>query len=486
MHGVGITALVDSGATATMISDTVYNKLPLHKRPLLNPVESRMVAANGEDVSTLGFADFTFSFNGKQFSLPVIVANINAEAVLGLDFMQKFSCSLNAKDCTLTMDDIMINCFMKGKMGCYRITAAETVSIPSNNEILIPGSISEKGIHLEQMGIIEPHEQLIERKSVLGGRVLVKAAEHVPVRLMNATNKPVVIKKGTILGTFEPVDEIRSSPKEQGVRKVAKELPEQLQILLDRSSKHLDKTQKNKLEDTLKNYQDVFAIDEENMGFTDTVKHQIDTNGAKPIKQRMRRLPHHMAEEADRQVDDMLKRGVIEESNSPWAAGVVLVKKKDGSYRFCVDYRALNNVTVKDAYPLPKIDETLDSLTGAKWFSTLDLYSGYWQVGVEGNDKAKTAFITRKGLFQFRVLPFGLCNAPATFEQLMEAVLAGLQWDICLIYLDDIIVFGTSFDEAVENLQQVLRRLRNAGLKLKPKKMRIICKIRFFSWSHKF
>ena len=110
-----------------------------------------------------------------------------------LDLMQKFSCSLNAKECTLNTDDLIINCFMRGKMGCYRIIAAETVSIPSNNEILIPGSISDNGIHLVKTGFIEPHEQLIERKSVLGGRVLVKAAEHVPVRLMNAANKYVVI-----------------------------------------------------------------------------------------------------------------------------------------------------------------------------------------------------------------------------------------------------------------------------------------------------
>ena len=211
----------------------------------------------------------------------------------------------------------------------------------------------------------------------------------------------------------------------------------------------------------------MFALNDEDMGFTEKVKHQIHTEGAKPIKQRIRRLPHHMAEEADKQVDDMLKRGVIEESNSPWEAGVVLVKKKDGSFRFCVDYRALNDVTVKDAYPLPKISETLDSLSGAKWFSTLDLYSGYWQGGVENEDKPKTAFITRKGLFRFQVLPFGLCNAPATFEQLMEVVLAGLQWDICLIYLDDIITFGKSFDEAVENLEKSFRQVTDCWSQIK-------------------
>ena len=242
------------------------------------------------------------------------------------------------------------------------------------------------------------------------------------------------------------MDEVKEDHKQNNSVRNAKDLPEQLQMLLEKSSKHLERTQKCKLKETLVDYQDVFALNDEDMGFTDAVEHNIDIDGSKPIKQRMRMLPQNMAEEADKQVDDMLKRGVIEKSNSPWASGVVLVKKKDGSFRFCVDYRALNNVTVKDAYPLPKIDETLDSLTGAKWFSTLDLYSGYWQVGMDENDKPKTAFITRKGLFQFRVLPFGLCNAPATFERLMETILAGLQWDICLLYLDDIITFGKSFE----------------------------------------
>ena len=186
------------------------------------------------------------------------------------------------------------------------------------------------------------------------------------------------------------------------------------------------------------------------------VKHEINTGSAKPIKQRLRRLPHYAVNEVDRQVDDMLKRGIIEHSNSPWAAGVVLVRKKDNTLWFCVDYRDLNAVTLKNAYPLPKIDETLDTLSGASWFSTLDLRCGYWQVGLEEKDKAKTAFITRKGFYNFRVLPFGLCNAPATFERLMETVLAGLQWDICLIYIDDIIVYGKHSNNHLEILKQCL------------------------------
>lgn len=138
--------------------------------------------------------------------------------------------------------------------------------------------------------------------------------------------------------------------------------------------------------------------------------------------------------------------------------------------RFCVDYRSLNSKTVKDAYPLPRIDDSLDRLQGATWFCTLDLQSGYWQVEMEESDKPKTAFVTRNCLFQFIVMPFGLCNSSATFERLMETVLAGLNYKMCLVYIDDIIVFGRTFEETLDNLEQVFGKLENAGLKLKVKK----------------
>jgi hypothetical protein len=166
----------------------------------------------------------------------------------------------------------------------------------------------------------------------------------------------------------------------------------------------------------------------------------------------------------------MLEGGVVEPSASPWASPIVLVQKKDGSTRFCVDYRKLNEVTRKDAYPLPRIDATLDTLHGSWWFSTLDLLSGYWQVEVAESDRPKTAFCTTEGLFQFRVMPFGLCNAPATFQRLMDLVLAGLQWGECLVYLDDVIVLGRTFQEHLCNLRSVLQRLLDSGLRLRPSK----------------
>lgn len=145
--------------------------------------------------------------------------------------------------------------------------------------------------------------------------------------------------------------------------------------------------------------------------------------------------PAHHTKEIVKHLDDMLERGVIKPSKSPWSAPVVLVKKKkDGSYRFCIDYLKLNSNTIKDAYPLPRTVKSLDQLSGSSWFSTLDLCSRYWQVEMDQEDIQKTASTTRRGLFQFNVMPFGLCCAPATFERLIESVLTGLYWDICLVY----------------------------------------------------
>ena len=169
-------------------------------------------------------------------------------------------------------------------------------------------------------------------------------------------------------------------------------------------------------------------------------------------------------------VKEMLTGGQIEPSDSPWASPVVLVTKKDGSTRFCVDYRRLNSMTVKNAYPLPRIDDSLRLLGNQQWFSKMDLASGYWQVAMSPEAKRKAAFVTNEGLFQFRVMPFGLCNAPAMFERLMDRVLCGMRWSRCLVYLDDVISFGKTVPEAILRLEEVLARLSEFGLQLKAKK----------------
>jgi len=166
----------------------------------------------------------------------------------------------------------------------------------------------------------------------------------------------------------------------------------------------------------------------------------------------------------------MLETGVIEPSNSSWASPVCLVKKKDGTFRFCIDYRRVNAVSKKDAYPIPDIQDALDNLRGSRCFATIDLLSGYWQLGMTDRAKERSAFCTRRGLFQFTRMPFGLSGAPGSFCRLMSNVLRDLLWVVCLCYLDDIVVFACSPEELLERLRIVLDRLRDVGLKAKPSK----------------
>ena len=228
-----------------------------------------------------------------------------------------------------------------------------------------------------------------------------------------------------------------------------RQVQDHLKDLYQKTVEGMNKGQQRQVSKLLNKYSNVFSETDDDIGRTGVLKHRIPTGEAQPIRQPLRRVPYHMQKEMDEQIDNMLKKDVITPSKSPWASGIVLVKKKDGSKRFCVDYRRLNEVTIEDAYPLPRIDESLDQLAGSKWFSCLDMNSGYWQVELDPQDREKSAFISRKGLYEFKVLPFGLCNAPATFERLIEIVLAGLHWETCLVYLDDIIVCGKTFEDMV-------------------------------------
>ena len=217
--------------------------------------------------------------------------------------------------------------------------------------------------------------------------------------------------------------------------------------IVERCGEDLSEEQKKTFYLLLIAYNDVFAMSKQDVGRTKVLKHSISVGNAPLIRQAPRRMPVYRREEVQKLLQGMLQDDIIQPSNSPWASPIVLVQKKDGSIRMCVDYRKLNVVTRKDAYPLPRIDDTLDTLSGSKWFSRLDLISGYWQVEVNKEDREKTAFCTHERLFEFKVMPFGLCNAPATFQRLMNLVLAGLQWSSCLVYLDDIIILGRDFEE---------------------------------------
>lgn len=237
-----------------------------------------------------------------------------------------------------------------------------------------------------------------------------------------------------------------------------------------RIQKHLppgSTKRRNQLEDLLTQFHAIFPENAELGGPANVASHSIDTGDSKPIKTPSRRFnPVHEKIIFDF-VEDYMKRGLVRRVNSPWAAPVVLVSKKDGTTRFCVDYRRLNAITRKDAFPLPRIDTLLDKLSKAKYFSTLDLLSGFHQLPMDPKDIDKTAFSTPFGLFAFLVMPFGLCNAPSTFQRAMTETLDGLIDDCCLVYIDDIMIFSNTWDEHMTHLELVFKRLESKNLRCK-------------------
>ena len=305
------------------------------------------------------------------------------------------------------------------------------------------------------------------------GHTLVDAStSSANVLIINPNAEEVVLPCRSSIGQLVPVSAVSVARSElRLLTNTAVVLPEYLEDIVKGSHTSLGNTGRQSLRELLHRYEHVFPAPGEPVpGRTKSVQHEIITKDARPVRCGPHRLAPAGLRKEQECVKDMLTGGQIEPSDSPWASPVVLVTKKDGSTRFCFDYRRLNSLTVKDAYPLPRIDDSLRLLGNQQWFSTMDLARGYWQVAMSPEAKRKAAFVTNEGLFEFRVMPFGLCNAPATFERLMDRVLCGMRWSRCLVYLDDVISFGKSVPEALGRLEEVLARLSDFGLQLKAKK----------------
>ena len=244
--------------------------------------------------------------------------------------------------------------------------------------------------------------------------------------------------------------------------------------MLDSLPTDLTDAQREKVVQLLRDNADIFSRTPTDNGLTDVLAHSINTGDAAPVKQSLRRHPQAYLPIIDEFVDDLLKRDLIEPCHSSWASNVVVVKKADSCLRMCLDLRFCNQRTVKDAYALPRIDTCLESLGTAKYFCVLDSNSAYYQVKLADEaSKDRTAFVTRRGLFRFKVMCFGLSNAPATYSRLMDLIMHGLTYEMVLTFLDDLIVFADCFESCCTRLALVLDRIRSAKLKLKPSKCKV-------------
>ena len=295
-----------------------------------------------------------------------------------------------------------------------------------------------------------------------------------PVEVINKADKEVnnCFNEGSVSSSVKTIDSRAKIPAPMNVTQRKAKLVEYMGNGL--AGSNLTTKEHQQVLSFLENYNDVFSLGEGDRGETDLIEMTIETGSAAPRKQAVRRTPFAVRHEIAVQLQKMLEQKVIQPTSSLWASPIVLVRKKDGSLRFCVNYRSLNSVTKPDCFPLPRIDDMLDQLGNMKYFSTLDLASGYWQVKVNDMSKEKTAFVTQHGLFEFRVMPFGLMNAPAVFQRLMHQVISTLNLmkgpSFVSVYIDDLLVYSRTLEDHLRHLGMVMDRLREVNLKLQPAK----------------
>ena len=478
VQGEKVMFCVDSGASRVIMKSEQYLLIPANKRPKLASKNVMLRQADGTKVQIDGVATMTVQVGECKRQIQMYVAPVR-DNLLGLNFLRKACAQIDLDKLQIVIGNERVDCRTRDDRPLYsRILIDWDITVPGGHEMVVPGQIAGDWGG-GKLGMLEPVDRgmLIENGVLVARGLVGTESEIIPIRVMNVSEEDKLLKGGTVLARMFPVyDEdvqvmrVAESSVESDAVQSDDGLPEHLWDILERCSALLAEGEIEEVVKLLTEYQDVFSAGEYDIGRTGLIRHRIGTPGARPRRQTLRRTSPEQRAEIERQVKELKERDLIRPSDSAWASPVVLVGKKDGSKRLCIDYRKLNEVTEKDAYPLPRIDDSLDALGGAKYFSTLDLASGYWQVEMDEDARAKSAFVTNSGLYEWNVLPFGLCNAPSTFERLMDFVLAGLRWETLLVYLDDVIVFGRTVKESIDRLREVLIRFRNAGLKLKPSK----------------
>ncbi|KAK6181451.1 hypothetical protein SNE40_009297 [Patella caerulea] len=367
------------------------------------------MTASGGRLSVYGQVMLNLKLGGYEFEHAFLLADIENDCILGVDFLSKYGCDVLLSKQKMVVRGQSITCFSciaDGDMNSScKVVIQDKCTIPPSSEVIVKGCLTGT-IPIQAVGVIEPRENFISKYGLMVAKVLVDPFRgSVPVRIMNLSDKPCTLYSHTVVGNF---DEVNDSILQESIRRLdvlseqdtGDALPVYLEELFKRSCVNLDQAHTGALKGLLLKYRDIFSKSAGDLGLTHLTQHCIDTGDTKPIKQHPRRIPLARREAAENDVRAMLEHGVIEPSTSAWCSPVCIVEKKGGDgIRFCIDYRKLNSVTNKDSQPLPRIDDTLDALVGAAWLSTVDLKSGYWQVPMRAEDKAKTTFSMLGGGF---------------------------------------------------------------------------------------
>jgi transposase InsO family protein len=499
VNHVSTKVLIDTGAAISLIHETSL-KLMQHK-PIVPCSLKEVHTANSGFISLIGLVKLNVKINYITTSVDAYVTrDLVCPMILGRDWIQNNHVNVNFSTNRIYIHDgiTSVPLLPLPRTESLVMSLSHSVSIPPFHEKFISGYVPIKSL---DHALFTPNLALQHTRLVLIPHSLLHIRAHRGIiSIINTTRHTKTIPRNTPLGFISPLTEeptmnvihdsllnSRYSSSQSVIsfscihcdNKFSSEttLYEHLLHCCNKASQcttkiitnlieHIrDPAQQMKVYLILHQYEQLFD-DSCSTGIHCEPQCAINTGSHFPIAEHPRRISPLNRQIINDEVQKMLSKGIISFSNSPWASPVVIVKKRDGSPRFCIDYRRINLITQKDVYPLPRIDDVIERLNGSQIFSKLDLRSGYFQVPLASTERDKTAFITPDGLWQFNRLPQGLKNSPAVFQRLMNQTLGSLRWDVCLAYLDDIIVYSTSFDQHLIDVNKVCQALHTSNFKL--------------------
>ena len=380
--------LVDTGATVSLLNVNMWNKIDSTKLSLEQWTGKKLVGVNGAPLLVKGLTRAQVCIEGFEFVGNFVVSGeLVVDAILGLDFLQQHNCVIDVGKKLLKFPSVDLSVGLQDAGGCKQVT--QFVGVVTMHEITVP-AVSEMEIMVKPLCDVGSGIWMIENNPAVSCGVMVARAvmcsnkETFPIRVLNPRDSSIVLQKGVELAKMELIEQDlvqlnaasvgKSSGKESSVDQA------ELWNLVLGAGDQLDQNEKEMLFSLLMEYKDVFSFRSSDLGHTSLLHHRINTGSKGPIQCPPRRIPQARREDVRRLLREMLDNGIVEPSEGPWSSPIVLAKKEDGTLRFCVDYRKVNTITKRDAYPLPRNDDTLGTLGGSKFFTIIDLASGYWQV----------------------------------------------------------------------------------------------------------
>ncbi|XP_068078506.1 heat shock 70 kDa protein 12B isoform X1 [Danio rerio] len=363
----------------------------------------------------------------------------------------------------------------EGNLGWVNLNCRVPESIPAGKTVVLEGSVRMSTPVTDRWVVVEA-----PRASSLPGGIMVSSCllslpaggKYLPIVLKNETEHDVVLPPKIRLAEVNSIQCVMPNGQNNVLTSSVNltKNSEDSKIHFNFDNSPLTSEWRERVTRKLNSMHEVFACHDLDFGHTTKTKHHIRLHDETPFKHKARPIHPKDILAVRKHLQELLDAGIIRESESPFSSPIVVVRKKNGEVRLCVDYRKLNLQTIKDAYALPNLEETFSALTGSKWFSVLDLKSGYYQIEVEEIDKPKTAFVCPLGFWEFNRMPQGVTNAPSTFQRLMERCMGDINLKEVLVFIDDLIVFSATLEEHEERLLRVLHRLKDYGLKLSPEK----------------